>query len=599
MKWYFEPRRSSVQPGNADDSALGLASIPTALLQRHGAVVLDPALAAAIPGWPVPQSTVYRARTLLVPDDLSAEPTLSVINRVLAEVGVSLLPGGARTRPAATSPASPREGLPTLPRRAWLIPATPAEDKAALPVVVDAWVALQALRAAATKGQHRSLDKAAVRRISLEHLLVGSAITGSPVSEGGGVSGVPVSEGGGVSGPGSADSYIYGGWDARTPVEVCIPAPDRDCGDAWISQVGRRPVIAVLDTGVREHAWLDVLKDSGAAGGYTTVLPDGFVAIDQPMQDTIRAQSQPPPAVSGAGQQSAGTPPAGQADPPITFAWDTPVTAQPLVGELDTHTGHGTFIAGIVRQVAPNAQVLAVRIMHSDGIVYEGDLMCALNLIAGRIEAALSGDMSQMVDVVSLSLGYFSETSADQTYGSGLWQVIESLLQMGVAVTAAAGNFSTSRRFYPAAFADLAPMPVQAPLISVGALNPDGSKALFSDGGTWIRAWASGAAMISTFPADINGSRDPEVRRPAHPANVLPDGLSLPPWRAALDQDDFTSGFAAWSGTSFAAPVLAAVLAAELLAQITPDNGLKLDVSGAAAAVQRLAQALQTLGWPG
>ena len=167
------------------------------------------------------------------------------------------------------------------------------------------------------------------------------------------------------------------------------------------------------------------------------------------------------------------------------------------------------------------------------------------------------------------------------------------------AVTAAAGNFSTSRRFYPAAFADLAPMPVQAPLISVGALNPDGSKALFSDGGTWIRAWASGAAMISTFPADINGSRDPEVRRPAHPANVLPDGLSLPPWRAALDQDDFTSGFAAWSGTSFAAPVLAAVLAAELLAQITPDNGLKLDVSGAAAAVQRLAQALQTLGWPG
>src|SRR5262249_39095485 len=159
-------------------------------------------------------------------------------------------------------------------------------------------------------------------------------------------------------------------------------------------------------------------------------------------------------------------------------------------------------------------------------IVYESDLMCALMLLAERVAAATAqrGDMTQMVDVLSLSLGYFSETPADECYTSGLWDVIDTLLGMGVAVTASAGNYATSRRCYRAAFADRQPtQDPAAPLISVGALNPNGSKALFSDGGPWVRAWADGAAIVSTFPAELNGSRQPQIRRPAHPANrVLP-----------------------------------------------------------------------------
>ena len=80
--------------------------------------------------------------------------------------------------------------------------------------------------------------------------------------------------------------------------------------------------------------------------------------------------------------------------------------------------------------------MLALRIMHSDGIVYEGDLLYALGLLAARVSAALDGDLSQMVDVVSLSLGYFSETASDQAYTFALWQAIEPLLEMGVVVTA-------------------------------------------------------------------------------------------------------------------------------------------------------------------
>src|SRR5262249_44186930 len=142
--------------------------------------------------------------------------------------------------------------------------------------------------------------------------------------------------------------------------------------------------------------------------------------------------------------------------------------------------------------------------------------------------------------------------------------VIDMLLDLGVAVIAAAGNYASSRRFYPAAFA-AEPPPGQIPLISVGALNPNGSKALFSDGGRWVPRGASGAAVISTSPQDVNGSRAPEVRMRAHPANELPAAHGLPAAREALDPDDYSGGFAAWSGTSFAAPLLAAHLVRSLL----------------------------------
>ena len=276
----------------------------------------------------------------------------------------------------------------------------------------------------------------------------------------------------------------------------------------------------------------------------------------------------------------------------IADAWDGPAAGDPLLGELNDATGHGTFIAGIVRQAAPDARVLAIRIMHSDDVVYEGDLLCALALLADRIAAAEDGSMAGMVDVVSLSLGYFDESAADVTDSSGLWQVIQVLLDLGVAVVAAAGNYSTSRRFYPAAFS-LQPSPV--PVISVGALNPNGSKALFSDGGRWVRAWAAGAAVVSTYPDDVNGSLTPQVRVRTRRDGLAP-GDGPPDDREALDPDDFRGGFAVWSGTSFAAPLIAAKIAARLLEQAAE---LGLDAPGSQPAAGRTIAALASLGWPG
>jgi subtilisin family serine protease len=159
---------------------------------------------------------------------------------------------------------------------------------------------------------------------------------------------------------------------------------------------------------------------------------------------------------------------------------------------------------------------------------------------------------------------------------------------------AAAGNYATSRKFFPAAFTQSPPPPGQVPMISVGALNPNGSKALFSDGGRWVTAWAPGAAVVSTFPVDLNGSRSPELRMPAHPANEMPPGVSLPPEREALDPDDYRGGFAIWSGTSFSAPLVAARITKALLDQAS-DPALGLGLPGAQAATARAQAALADL----
>jgi Subtilase family len=591
--WFFDhhPERDPGWPDDAD-AAQGQIILPTAVLHRHGAVTLEPGRAAIIPGQREPNPTVYRVRTLMVPPDLLEGVALGTLNEVLAQVGMRLvrpeldergewglrtLLDEARSRSPGGIADAAVEVLERLPEVAVLVPAR----EAARPVVIDAWVALQALRAAARPRERPDdalpvLAERDVRRIGLEHLLVGASVSGTRAESG--ISGVGMSSGHGLTAPGTAtDSYVFPSGEARAPVRVVMDKPARRDHDACVQRYGRRPVMAVLDTGVRTQPWLDVLP-----GG--SMSDDGFVTGDPNIQEAIYLKD--------LAAQQAGDRPRQL----IQGVVDSPVTDDPLVGELDTETGHGTFIAGIVRQVEPDARVLAVRIMHSDGIVYEGDLTHALRLLAAHILAGRPKDKAAHVDVVSLSLGYYAEsTPQDQNYTSGLWQILDQLLKLGVAVVASAGNFATSRKLWPAAFSEQPSAPGAAPLFSVGALNPDGSKALFSDGGRWVNAWASGASVVSVFPTDLNGSLNPQASVRARPA-----GPGLPSARAALDPDDYSGGFAVWSGTSFSAPLIAAHIVSALCTDAAdPALGARLDVSGPEAAVQRAVTALATMGWPG
>jgi subtilisin family serine protease len=116
------------------------------------------------------------------------------------------------------------------------------------------------------------------------------------------------------------------------------------------------------------------------------------------------------------------------------------------------------------------------------------------------------------------------------------------------------------------------------PLISVGALNPDRTIALFSNAGPWVTCHRPGAALVSTFPVTFDASGQASYR-----VDVPGDGV-----RSTIDPDNFHSGFGTWSGTSFAAPILAGELAQCLL---DGDCG-PLDPPDAASAVSRAWAAL-------
>jgi subtilisin family serine protease len=309
-------------------------------------------------------------------------------------------------------------------------------------------------------------------------------------------------------------------------VVVAGPPPRRE------RDLPRRPVVAVLDTGISAHPWFGVEPNRTPDGS-------GFVAVDQQIQQQVADNHGAP----------------GWLLPLGTF-WERPVGMDlltgpdTLLGELDSHWGHGTFIAGLVRQAEPEAQVLAIRVMYSDGVAYESDVLCALEALENRVRRAQAeGRPDLMVDIVVLSLGYYPE---DLTVDPPVAAHIDRLASLGVLVCASAGNGSTSRRFYPAALADR-PSCAQA-MVSVGSLNPNRSKALFSNDGSWVHRWAPGAAVVSTFPISA-GAIGPDH------AMVADAPSGQPQRREAMDDDDFSSGFALWNGTSFAAPLVAARLA--------------------------------------
>jgi len=510
-------RDETAEAAVEDASTLNeLPTPPRQVLDRHGARVLDPATAVVAAGQPVPRTTVYRPGVFLLPNKYARDPeAMAAVNGVLARIGLSAEP----VRPGGGSKDFARaQQLDDLPVRALL---RVREDSD--PVVVDCWKALQLLRAAAS-GEKPEIDPEIVKEMSVEHLLFTSPVFGGVPWETSGLGGTPWE----TSGFGAGSSYGRTHGANRIPVTLAAEPPYRSRKPAH-----RRPVIAVLDTGIGPHPWFGLAGRGGPppAGAGLTVAPDIQAAILQ-------------------SELASGTTLHTQL---LTDYWDAPTTGQPLIGDVDTDTGHGLFIAGIVRQACPEADTLAIRVVHSDGVAYEADVLLALHLLADRVRDAQANDRPEnMVDVVSLSLGYYEENPADVAYTGQFGAVIAELLGLGVLVVAAAGNDATTRRFYPAAFADQPLGGGCGPqVISVGALNPDvtTSKALFSNEGPWVRCWATGAGVVSTYPDDVRGSAAADHELPG---------------RNSFDPDDYSAGFAVWDGTSFAAPLAAAGLAKAL-----------------------------------
>jgi hypothetical protein len=480
--------------GVADDPVI---SVPPEVLARYNARVLDPSTAHRVVDQPPPSPTVYLADRLLVRGDTHADVE-GVMNGFGEALGVEVEESQAHRAQRDTYLETAREAGVEEPERLFprILTVSPLPKQSA---PIDAWQMLQGYRA-------RVGNEAAAGEVSLDHLLTTTKhIVPWPLD--------PPD-----AGNRSLSSYGQPGWGGRQPVAWLGAEPNRQ------DQLScRRPVVAVLDTGVGDHPWLPVgqyscIKRNVSFGKTSLGLPD----------------------------------PAG--------AETTGVVSHPLEGVLDAYSGHGTFIAGLIRQMCPDADILSIRVTPSEGAVPEHVLIQALGLLALRQAGAqANGSAADVVDVVSLSLGYYPEHADATTAHPFLFDPIDALARLGVIVVASAGNDATSRPMFPAAFTPYpgglvsAPDASCAPVISVGATNPDGTTALFSNAGAWVVCSQPGAGVVSTFPAfDASGGAAYSFGAPAGQ-------------RATIDPDNFTSGFGIWSGTSFAAPVLAGKFAQSIV----------------------------------
>lgn len=483
-------------------------AIPPEILARHRARVLDPATAVRPATGERPYSTVYRSETMLVPagdvPSLLPGPDQNEVNRHLAEIGLELRPSQDEDWQNNVRRLPPDLGVPVPLRR---------REGAVADRAPDPWAALVWLR-------DKLSDR--VKHYQLDHLLLPASVLveGAPVSNGGAVGGVPVSNGGSVGG----SIALYTG--SRNPVAMLMPQPTRPAPETLTG--GRRPVVAVLDTGIGHHPWWDTQNPA-----------DPIIEVSQDFQDLLAQQELADPSL---------------VEPyPLDDPEEVQNLVQPLLGLLDSHAGHGTFVSGLVHQLCPAAKILSLRVLHSDGYSTEGALLLALNWLAERVE---SGDPAQAIDVVSLSLGFYPETT-DPTQVAQVLTAIDRLTSKGVLVVAAAGNDATTRPFLPAAFGrGTGGASGGLELLSaIGARNSAGlTTAAFSNWGEWISRWAPGNALVSTVPVEWEGA--------AGPGLSYPDPLGLGPWvRTAPDPDDLRSGFAVWAGTSFATPVVAGLIA--------------------------------------
>ena len=197
---------------------------------------------------------------------------------------------------------------------------------------------------------------------------------------------------------------------------------------------------------------------------------------------------------------------------------------------LDFEGGHGTFIAGIIAQLCPDAEVHIAGVLSSFG---DGDVA---GVVAG-LQAGLS-TADQPIDLVVMSLGAFLADDDPGVFGESVLQ----LLGDNVVGVAAAGNQGTCRPFFPAALPEV---------IGVGAVTAAG-RAWFSNFGGWVDACAPGVDVVSTFLTFSEA------------ADLFPDDSSFAP-------RDYR-GWASWSGTSFSAPKVAAVLAQEMYLNLDADE---------------------------
>ncbi len=195
---------------------------------------------------------------------------------------------------------------------------------------------------------------------------------------------------------------------------------------------------------------------------------------------------------------------------------------------IPSYAGHGTFVAGIIRCLAPGTDVIVSNVFKVAGSTLESDLVKELDRALGL-----------GVDVFNLSIATTTRKTLPLLGFDGFLQRLRHY--KGVACVVAAGNNAYHKPTFPAAYPET---------VSVGALGADWrGRARFSNYGGWVDVYAPGRNLVNAFATGPYKCQDYPYKGKTR--NFY--------------------GMARWSGTSFSAPIVTGLIAARM--SRTGENG--------------------------
>ncbi|HEY2508137.1 MAG TPA: S8/S53 family peptidase [Streptosporangiaceae bacterium] len=216
--------------------------------------------------------------------------------------------------------------------------------------------------------------------------------------------------------------------------------------------------------------------------------------------------------------------------------------------QIPPYTGHGTFVAGVLRCVAPGTEITVTNAFATAGSILESDLVQHLDHALGL-----------GVDIFQLNICCTSRHDLPLVaFREWLHKLRE---YKGTICVAAAGNSGMRRPTWPAAFPGV---------IAVGALGGDWrGRASFSNYGGWVDVYAPGRDLVNAYATGT------------YTCHVAP----------YKDQVRQFYGMAKWSGTSFSTPIVSGLIAARM-----SQTGENARQAAAAVLAEARAQAIPGVG---
>lgn len=157
--------------------------------------------------------------------------------------------------------------------------------------------------------------------------------------------------------------------------------------------------------------------------------------------------------------------------------------------------GHGTFVAGLVHLVAPEAAILPIKVMEPGGV--SSGFQVAQGMQAA-IDFSLLPENAGKRMVINVSLG--TTSPADP-----IADMIEVAQLNNILVVASAGNDGVEAKRYPAGFTTGGDA-VPGGVVAVGATGNDDTLAAFSNYGSWLTLTAPGVDVKSITPGQFSAS---------------------------------------------------------------------------------------------